>query len=216
MNQRVYELENLDDGSASGSASEGESDDSDDDEEEEEWIREYAPRLKSNAGIEARSGAEGGEGNEALRQAATNLGTSLRNRKTAESASRDDNTATSTSLFDNKPSSTTVKDTETLLSHNRHEQESLTSSLLTMARDLKLSSLQFQDSLKSDQGVLDRAVEGLDRSGAGLEAASQRMGVLRRMTEGRGWWGRVKLYAVIFGLWVAAFLLVFVGPKVRF
>ena len=85
-----------------------------------------------------------------------------------------------------------------------------------MARELKSSSLQFSSTLESDKGVLDRAVEGLDNSSSGLEAAQSRMGVLRRMTEGKGWWGRMKLYAIIFGLWVAAFLIVFVGPKIRF
>ena len=50
----------------------------------------------------------------------------------------------------------------------------------------------------------------------GMEAAGNRMGALRRMTEGKGWWGRIRLYAIIAALWVAAFLLVFVGPKLRF
>jgi len=42
------------------------------------------------------------------------------------------------------------------------------------------------------------------------------MGMLRKMSEGQGWWGRIKLYAFIFGLWVVCFLVVFVGPKLRF
>jgi len=84
-----------------------------------------------------------------------------------------------------------------------------------MAQQLKSQSLQFGQTLEGDRGVVERAVEGLDSNAAGMEAASQRMGVLRRMTEGRGWWGRIKLYAVIFGMWVVAFLIVFVGPKIR-
>ncbi len=42
------------------------------------------------------------------------------------------------------------------------------------------------------------------------------MGLLKRMSEGKGWWGRIMLYAWIGGLWVVAILLVFVGPKLRF
>jgi hypothetical protein len=49
-----------------------------------------------------------------------------------------------------------------------------------------------------------------------MEAASKRIGMLRRMSEGKGWWGRIMLYAWIFGLWIVAILLVFVGPKLRF
>jgi hypothetical protein len=49
-----------------------------------------------------------------------------------------------------------------------------------------------------------------------MEAAGKRMGMLRRMTEGKGWFGRMMLYAWIAGLWVVAILLVFVGPKFRF
>jgi hypothetical protein len=49
-----------------------------------------------------------------------------------------------------------------------------------------------------------------------MEAAGKRMGLLKRMSEGKGWWGRIMLYAWIGGLWVVAILLVFVGPKLRF
>jgi len=38
---------------------------------------------------------------------------------------------------------------------------------------------------------------------------------LSRMSEGRWWWGRMVLYAGIFGLWVVMLLLVFVAPKLR-
>jgi len=59
-------------------------------------------------------------------------------------------------------------------------------------------------------------VEGLDRNELGLEAASRKMGHLRALSEGKGWWGRMQLYAYIAGLWVFLILLVFAGPKLRF
>lgn len=126
-------------------------------------------------------------------------------------------TATGNSLFPSKSSGATNEaDTETILSHNRFEQEALTDSLLEMAKQLKNQSVHFQNTLEGDRGILDRTVEGLDRTTLGMEAAGQRMGTLRRMTEGKGWWDRMKLYAIIFGLWIVAFLIVFVGPKIRF
>ena len=49
-----------------------------------------------------------------------------------------------------------------------------------------------------------------------MEAAQKRVGALRRLTEGRGWWGRMLMYAYIAGLMVLAILIVFVLPKLRF
>jgi hypothetical protein len=85
-----------------------------------------------------------------------------------------------------------------------------------MAQQLKQSSQAFSSSLEEEKSVLNRATEGLDKNELGLEAASRRMGYLRTMTEGRGWWGRMLMYAWIAGLMVLAILIVFVGPKLRF
>lgn len=85
-----------------------------------------------------------------------------------------------------------------------------------MASALKESSRAFATSLEEEKTVLDSATKGLDKNELGLEAASRRMGYLRTMTEGRGWWGRMLMYAWIFGLMVIAILVVFVMPKLRF
>ncbi|CZT47582.1 uncharacterized protein RSE6_08162 [Rhynchosporium secalis] len=106
--------------------------------------------------------------------------------------------------------------TEAMLTHNRTEQENLTGSLLAMASALKESSRAFAMSLEEEKSVLDSAVSGLDKNELGLEAAQRRMGYLRTMTEGKGWWGRMMMYAWIAGLMVLAILLVFVMPKLRF
>jgi hypothetical protein len=111
---------------------------------------------------------------------------------------------------------TTTSTTETTLSSHRAEQDSLTDSLINLASQLKASSQAFQSSLENEKSIQDRAVEGLDRNVTGLDAAGQRMGVLRRMSEGRGWWGRMLMYAWIFGLWVVAIAIVYLGPKLRF
>ena len=106
--------------------------------------------------------------------------------------------------------------TETLLTHNRTEQETLTNSLLSMARQLKASSSAFASSLEEEKTILARATEGLDRNELGMEAAQKRMGYLRSMTEGKGWLGRMLMYAWIAGLAVLALVIVFVLPKLRF
>ncbi|KNG81555.1 synaptobrevin [Aspergillus nomiae NRRL 13137] len=131
-------------------------------------------------------------------------------------------TATGSSLHEyntaQQSSSSTAKiqSTEETLDTHRREQEDITNSLLSLATQLKSSSQAFQSSLESEKSVLARAVEGLDRTTGNMEAAERRMGMLRRMTEGKGWWGRMMLYAWIFGLWVVAVLIVFIGPKLRF
>ncbi|PQE16963.1 synaptobrevin protein [Rutstroemia sp. NJR-2017a BBW] len=124
-------------------------------------------------------------------------------------------TSTSTSTSPSAPTAT-VTTAETLLTHNRTEQEDLTASLLSMAQQLKASSHSFANTLASDSAVLDSAVAGMDRNELGLEAASRRMGHLRSMTEGKGWLGRMIMYAYIAGLAVLALVIVFVLPKLRF
>jgi hypothetical protein len=118
-----------------------------------------------------------------------------------------------------KPAATTTgmstATSEAILSHNRTEQENITQSLLAMASALKESSHAFSTSLEEEKSVLDSATKGLDKSELGLETASRKMGYLRSMTEGRGWWGRMLMYAWIAGLMVLAILIVFVMPKLR-
>ncbi|KAL5339910.1 hypothetical protein BJX70DRAFT_362818 [Aspergillus crustosus] len=127
--------------------------------------------------------------------------------------------ATGTSLHTNPPQDqpkSAAEETDQALTTDRHEQETLTTSLLSLATQLKSSSQAFQASLDAEKSVLSRAAEGLDRTTGNLAAAEKRMGLLRRMTEGKGWLGRMMLYAWIFALWVVAVLIVFVGPKLRF
>ena len=85
-----------------------------------------------------------------------------------------------------------------------------------MAQKLKESSHAFSESLETEKDILGRAVEGLDKNQIGMEAAQKRMGYLRRMTEGKGWWGRMMMYAWIAALMIIAILIVGVMPKLRF
>jgi hypothetical protein len=134
----------------------------------------------------------------------------LRNRNHATVEPEEETSATTTS------SSHIPTTKEALLTHNRTEQESLTSSLLTMASALRESSLAFATTLEDDKDVLDNTVSGMEKNQEGLDAAGQRMGMLRRVSEGRGWLGRMLMYAWIAGLMVIALLVVFVMPKLRF
>jgi hypothetical protein len=208
LNQRIYELNQLDDTESDASM--------DSDEEDEDQFPSYAPRVQADAGRDVTTSSEG---NEALLNAAENFTSSIRRRGKAEEA-QGAQAASGNSLFPSKGSTTTgdpnLPQTEALMSHNRNEQETLTSSLLEMAKQLKQQSVHFGQTLEGDKGILDRAVSGLDGNQLGMDAASRRMGTLRKMTEGRGWFARMKLYGLIFGLWLVAFLIVFVGPKIRF
>ena len=120
----------------------------------------------------------------------------------------------------NPPDTTTLTNEETtqadLLAHNDAESATLTTSLLQLAQSLKASSTAFSTSLEADTELLNQATEGLDKNATGMETAGKRIGLLKRMSEGKGWWGRMMLYAWIGGLWVLAILLVFAGPKLRF
>ncbi|KAF4217462.1 hypothetical protein CNMCM8980_006057 [Aspergillus fumigatiaffinis] len=136
----------------------------------------------------------------------------LRHRHQRGPAAATDSTAIATG---SATSTSKLQETEQTLDAHRAEQEDLTSSLLSLASQLKTSSQAFHSSLEAEKSVLARAVEGLDRTTTNMGAAEKRMGMLRRMTEGKGWWGRIMLYAWIFGLWIVAVLIVFLGPKLR-
>ena len=92
----------------------------------------------------------------------------------------------------------------------------MTASLLSMASQLKASYHAFASSLDAEKTILDSAASGLDKNEQGMEAAQKRVGALRKLTEGRGWWGRMLMYAWIAGLMVIALMVVFVMPKLRF
>ena len=106
-------------------------------------------------------------------------------------------------------------DSEALLSRNRLEQESLTESLVDMASRLKAGAKQFGQALEEERSILDRAVAGLDRNSTGMEAAGRFMKSLTRQTEGKGWFGRMKLYLII-GVEILVVLVVLLLPKLRF
>lgn len=209
LNQRIYELNQLDDTESEGSV--------DSDEEDVGEFPSYAPRVKTEAG---RDITTSGEGNEALQNAAQGLASELRRRgkPEADGTGPRAQAASGNSLLSPKPTTGDLSraQTDALLSHERDEQESLTTNLLDMAKLLKQQSINFSSTLEGDKSVVDRALAGLDKNTLNMDAASRRMGTLRRMTEGKGWWDRMKLYGMIAGLWLIAFLIVFVGPKIRF
>ena len=125
---------------------------------------------------------------------------------------------TSSSLFappTTASPSTTSPTTATALDAQASTQNDLTASLLSMASALKDSAQAFGADLAADAAALSATEGALGKSKDGLDAATRRMGVLARMSEGRWWWGRMVLYAAIAGLWVVALLVVFVGPKLR-
>lgn len=138
----------------------------------------------------------------------------LRNRRPQSSlfpASLASATGTSTALQTPTPTTTAQR-----LESDSSTQSQLTSDLITMTSRLKSNAQSLSQSLLVDSETLNRAQSSLDKNESSMEAASKRIGLLRRMSEGKGWWGRMMLYAWIAGLWVVAIGLVFLGPKFRF
>ncbi|KAK1832305.1 hypothetical protein QBC39DRAFT_381657 [Podospora conica] len=128
-------------------------------------------------------------------------------------------TGSRTALFgdhNNLTASTATATAEAILDHQRAEQDMLSESILKLAGDLKASSLAFTATLEEDREVVDRAGQGMSKTGEGMDAVTKRVGALQRMTEGEGWWGRMRLYAQVYGLMVVLVLVVFVLPKLRF
>jgi hypothetical protein len=179
----------------------------------------YAPaRMDADNGLEANV-----DPRETLRTAVSDAQQQanrqeMRSRKPVSAA--DNWSAASTTareeLFAGRKQHPDLETTEALMSHNRSEQDALTNGLLGLARALKESTMNFGASLEAEKDVMKRAESSLEKSSLGMEAAGAKMGTLRRMSEGQGWWGRIKLYGCIFALWVFLFLVVFLGPKLRF
>ncbi|KAF4956440.1 hypothetical protein FSARC_11576 [Fusarium sarcochroum] len=144
----------------------------------------------------------------------------LRTRGAPTSPSPSAHTTARAALFANrsKPSTpqTSTATAEALLDRQRSEQDALSESILQMAGALKSSSQRFSSTLEADKEVVGRAGEGMDKTEQSMEAAKGRMGTLKRMTEGKGFIGRLILYAWVYGLMVACILVVFVLPKLRF
>ncbi|KAF4554851.1 putative protein transport protein 4 [Elsinoe fawcettii] len=139
---------------------------------------------------------------------------SLRARKQQSLAPDSANTS---ALFNGRSKDdSSLQSREQVLTSQAQEQEAIKASLVSLASALKQSNISFSQSLEEEKTILERAASGLDKNALGMESAERRMGTLRKMTEGQGWWGRIKLYAIIGCLWLACFLLVFLGPKLRF
>lgn len=109
-----------------------------------------------------------------------------------------------------------VSTKEAILDRERREQEEITEAMSRLTRELKLSSIKFSEALDEDKEVTKLAGEGIGKNELSMEVAARGMGALTRMTEGKGWWGRILLYAWVYGLMVVLVLLVFVLPKLRF
>ena len=123
---------------------------------------------------------------------------------------------TSQSNTSQLPISKTLRSTTVQSESNDTVQVDLTSSLLTLAQQLKAQSNAFADSIENEKSLLGNIVSALDKNTDSMRSAKQNMGLLQRMSEGKSWFGRMGLYVYILALWIAALALVFIGPKFRF
>ncbi|KAL7799958.1 hypothetical protein V8C37DRAFT_363592 [Trichoderma ceciliae] len=157
---------------------------------------------------------------EALPTQTTQTTQALRARPSASSPTTSAHSTARAALFANRrqPASpqTSTATAEAILDQQRVEQDAISNSILKMASALKESSKNFSATLEEDKNVLSAAGASMEKSEMSMEAAQGRMGSLKRMTEGKGWWGRMMLYAWVYGLMVSLILFVFVFPKLRF
>jgi len=110
---------------------------------------------------------------------------------------------------------TSTATAEALQDRHRHEQDSLIEQILQFSSGLHATALRFNDKMESEKLTLQKAEHAMDKAETGMESAGRRMTGLRRITEGEGWWGRMKLYAFIYGLMLLLVVVVFVLPKLR-
>ena len=207
--------------------------------DDEDLTNSYAPAISNvSSGLEARV-SEG----PAIRTqdaqtaaAAATLASTLRSRKAgagdtlspdtavtsgsrpSDSSARkglDNTTLLSPASTKNSPANDKGNTAQLLESHDS-EQTAITDSLLYLASQLKNSTLSFSENLDSSDSLVEGAVKNLDKNVTGMADAGKRMGALRRMTEGVGWWGRLSLYARVAVLWVVVILVGLVLPKLRF
>lgn len=227
LEDRLFEIDQLSD--QKGDSNE---DDVSTDSDTEELLNRYAPAIKDVQGgldVSSREHIAPDISQQTTMRAAANLESTLRSRRLKQEQAAGDNAKTtgreggiytqtqpSTMPFQPKSTTTSRSTNKTLLSHHSSEQEDLSSALLSLATALKQSTVSFADSLTASNPIVDQATSALDKSSGGMEAAQKRMGMLRRMTEGKGRWGRLILYAWVGGLWIVLILIMFVMPKLRF
>jgi hypothetical protein len=109
----------------------------------------------------------------------------------------------------------TTATAEALQDRQRREQESIVEDILRVASGLRANAHRFADHLEKDKLSVQKAGDAMDTAETGMETAGRKMIGLKRITEGEGWWGRMILYAWIFGLMVLLVVVVFVLPKFR-
>ena len=124
---------------------------------------------------------------------------------------------TTAHTFNAQPSASKVSapTTAALLEAQDSTQADLTASLVSLAAMLKRSAQSFSDDLALDKAAISATDTSLGKNTDGMDAATKRMGVLRRMSEGRWWLGRMMLYALIIAGWLVTLAFMLFGPKFR-
>jgi len=194
------------------------------DEDTQELLRRFAPQANVGASIDTRQETDykptKNSQPEALHAppASEAQTATLRSRRTDTSSTAHPSTTASkgtTSSLQISPFAPKSTTSTTLLEAHTSTQEDLTSSLLDLARALNASTKSFSTSLEASNPLVDSATSALDRNVTGMEAAERRMGMLRRITEGKGWFGRLSLWAWIAVGWMALLVVMFILPKLR-
>jgi len=198
------------------------SDADDDGEDMQDILRRFAPaRADVSSGIDTEQEETPQATNDAqTHAAAAHFTSALRSRRPGTEAATTTSTATTTSStttsFPARPASSAASTTETLLTSHTLTQEDLTTSLLDLARALNKSTQSFSTALDASNPLVDNATSALDKNVGGMESAERRMGMLRKMTEGKGFFARLTLWAWVGIGWAVLLVVMFIMPKLRF
>jgi len=200
------------------------SDADDDDEDMQDILRRFAPaRANISSGIDIEQEETPEATNDAqIHAAAAQFTSTLRSRRPGTDPATTTPTATATTTsssatpFPARPASSAASTIETLLTSHTLTQEDLTTSLLDLARALNKSTQSFSTALEASNPLVDNATSTLDKNVGGMESAERRMGMLRKMTEGKGFFARLTLWAWVGIGWAVLLVVMFIMPKLRF
>lgn len=91
--------------------------------------------------------------------------------------------------------------------------------MLDIAQRLKASTMSISSELEADKEIVGKASEGLNSSHQGMEAATGKMGTLKRASGGEGLFGlpwKLLMWAKIAGMMFLLMSIMVFMPKFRF
>ncbi|CCX29592.1 Similar to hypothetical protein [Tuber melanosporum Mel28]; acc. no. XP_002838552 [Pyronema omphalodes CBS 100304] len=122
--------------------------------------------------------------------------------------------AAASGTFTSVPPSYQSDNPDAILDMQRSEQEVIEKDLLSMAKMLRESTMEFSRHLEDEKDILAKAKEGLDKNVAGMQSTGSKMDNLRKNETVSWYWGIIYM-AIIVALVFLVLLVLFFAPKLR-